>query len=182
MHRLDNRLQLSKLRCSDCQSQYALDKNEPQICCRTSWAQDSGGRTRIIVCFFNIISCCLCISAYPHVNHRWLSEGQIEKQHMWVLRRGLFAQLGVGGADAQLGQIFRRVFASRSAPPELVKQLGIRHVKGLLLHGPPGWSIPFSLCSHDYWMLRVRSDKDPGKQHKDTGCCFGSQLEPAQQL
>jgi len=55
------------------------------------------------------------------------------------LRKGIdFKELGVGGADAQLGQIFRRVFASRSAPPELVKQLGIRHVKGLLLHGPPG--------------------------------------------
>jgi hypothetical protein len=30
--------------------------------------------------------------------------------------------LGVGGADAQLAQIFRRVFASRSAAPELVRR------------------------------------------------------------
>ena len=55
------------------------------------------------------------------------------------LQKGIdFEALGVGGADAQLAQIFRRVFASRSAPPELVRRLGVRHVKGLLLHGPPG--------------------------------------------
>lgn len=55
------------------------------------------------------------------------------------LQKGIdFEALGVGGAGAQLAQIFRRVFASRSAPPDLVRRLGVRHVKGLLLHGPPG--------------------------------------------
>eukprot|EP00854_Cymbomonas_tetramitiformis_P004914 gene4914-5997_t len=59
------------------------------------------------------------------------------------LREGLlegvnWAELGVGGAAQELATIFRRVFASRAAPPEVVKRLGVRHVKGLLLHGPPG--------------------------------------------
>jgi len=47
-------------------------------------------------------------------------------------------QMGIGGLDAQFGIIFRRAFASRLYPPELVAQLGIKHVKGMLLHGPPG--------------------------------------------
>jgi len=47
-------------------------------------------------------------------------------------------QMGIGGLDAQFGVIFRRAFASRLYPPELVKQLGIKHVKGMLLYGPPG--------------------------------------------
>jgi hypothetical protein len=49
-----------------------------------------------------------------------------------------FEQLGVGGLDQQLGDIFRRTFASRTYPIEIVQQLGIKHVKGLLLYGPPG--------------------------------------------
>jgi len=47
-------------------------------------------------------------------------------------------QMGIGGLDSQFGVIFRRAFASRLYPPELVKQLGIKHVKGMLLYGPPG--------------------------------------------
>lgn len=43
--------------------------------------------------------------------------------------------VGVGGLDGPFEQIFRRVFASRLAPKELVKEMGIRHVRGLLLHG-----------------------------------------------
>ena len=49
-----------------------------------------------------------------------------------------FERLGIGGLDAQFEQIFRRAFASRVFPPSVVERLGIRHVKGVLLHGPPG--------------------------------------------
>ncbi|KAK9813277.1 hypothetical protein WJX72_011798 [[Myrmecia] bisecta] len=49
-----------------------------------------------------------------------------------------FEKLGIGGLDAQFEQIFRRAFASRVFPPSVVERLGIRHVKGVLLHGPPG--------------------------------------------
>ena len=43
----------------------------------------------------------------------------------------------VGGLDGQLNDIARRVLASR-ANPEAARRLGISHVKGILLSGPPG--------------------------------------------
>ena len=49
-----------------------------------------------------------------------------------------FEKLGIGGLDSQFEQIFRRAFASRVFPPDVVEKLGIHHVKGLLLFGPPG--------------------------------------------
>jgi len=49
-----------------------------------------------------------------------------------------FADMGIGGLDKQFSNIFRRAFASRLYPPEIINQLGIKHVKGMLLHGPPG--------------------------------------------
>ena len=49
-----------------------------------------------------------------------------------------FENLGIGGLDQQFDQIFRRAFASRVFPPSMVERLGIRHVKGVLLFGPPG--------------------------------------------
>ncbi|CDR93982.1 N-ethylmaleimide-sensitive factor, putative [Babesia bigemina] len=49
-----------------------------------------------------------------------------------------FEEMGIGGLDNEFAAIFRRAFASRIYPPELLKQLGISHVKGMLLYGPPG--------------------------------------------
>ena len=49
-----------------------------------------------------------------------------------------FEKLGIGGLDNQFEQIFRRAFASRVFPPSVVEKLGIHHVKGVLLFGPPG--------------------------------------------
>lgn len=43
----------------------------------------------------------------------------------------------VGGLDAQLDTIVRRVLASR-ANPQTAKRLGISHVRGVLFYGPPG--------------------------------------------
>lgn len=43
----------------------------------------------------------------------------------------------VGGLDAQLDDIARRVLASR-ANPEAARRLGVSHVRGILLSGPPG--------------------------------------------
>ena len=61
-----------------------------------------------------------------------------------------FEKLGIGGLDNQFEQIFRRAFASRVFPPSVVERLGIRHVRGVLLYGPPGahraaavwWEVP----------------------------------------
>jgi vesicle-fusing ATPase len=41
-----------------------------------------------------------------------------------------FEDMGIGGLDAEFGNIFRRAFASRVFPLELVEKLGIQHVKG----------------------------------------------------
>ncbi|XP_046439782.1 vesicle-fusing ATPase 1-like [Daphnia pulex] len=49
-----------------------------------------------------------------------------------------FQNMGVGGLDTEFSAIFRRAFASRVFPPEIVEQLGCKHVKGILLYGPPG--------------------------------------------
>jgi hypothetical protein len=39
-------------------------------------------------------------------------------------------RLGIGGLGSQFAIIYRRVFSSRLYPPELLKQLGVKHVKG----------------------------------------------------
>ena len=52
-----------------------------------------------------------------------------------------FEKLGIGGLDQQFEQIFRRAFASRVLPPSVIERLGIHHVKGVLLHGPPGTGV-----------------------------------------
>eukprot|EP00457_Paulinella_chromatophora_P002362 gb/GEZN01002366.1/.p1 GENE.gb/GEZN01002366.1/~~gb/GEZN01002366.1/.p1 ORF type:complete len:748 (-),score=162.37 gb/GEZN01002366.1/:215-2458(-) len=49
-----------------------------------------------------------------------------------------FADMGIGGLDTEFATIFRRAFASRLFPPAIIQQLGIKHVKGMLLYGPPG--------------------------------------------
>ncbi|KAJ2851464.1 transport between ER and Golgi ATPase protein [Coemansia brasiliensis] len=49
-----------------------------------------------------------------------------------------FEDLGIGGLDHEFSNIFRRAFASRIFPPDLVSKLGVQHVKGILLYGPPG--------------------------------------------
>lgn len=49
-----------------------------------------------------------------------------------------FQRMGIGGLDTEFNAIFRRAFASRVFPPEVVEQLGCKHVKGILLYGPPG--------------------------------------------
>lgn len=49
-----------------------------------------------------------------------------------------FEKMGIGGLDRQFTTIFRRAFATRLYPPTVVAALGVRHIKGMLLHGPPG--------------------------------------------
>lgn len=49
-----------------------------------------------------------------------------------------FEELGIGGLSKEFGTIFRRAFASRVFPPNVIRDLGLNHVRGMLLHGPPG--------------------------------------------
>ena len=48
-----------------------------------------------------------------------------------------FEKLGIGGLDKEFSEIFRRAFASRLYPG-LMRELGMPHVRGMLLFGPPG--------------------------------------------
>lgn len=49
-----------------------------------------------------------------------------------------FEDMGIGGLDEEFQTIFRRAFMSRLLPPGIIEQMGLPHVKGLLLYGPPG--------------------------------------------
>lgn len=46
--------------------------------------------------------------------------------------------LGIGGLNEQFETIFRKAFASRMLPKKVREELGINHVRGMLLYGPPG--------------------------------------------
>ena len=49
-----------------------------------------------------------------------------------------FQSLGIGGLDDQFVTIFRRAFNSRRYPASVIEKYGVKHCKGMLLHGPPG--------------------------------------------
>lgn len=56
-----------------------------------------------------------------------------------LFERGFnFQAMGIGGLDNEFADIFRRAFASRVFPPEVLRKMGIKHVRGMLLYGPPG--------------------------------------------
>ena len=49
-----------------------------------------------------------------------------------------FNEMGVGGLDTEISNIFRRAFTTRLYPTAYLEKYGIHHVKGILLYGPPG--------------------------------------------
>jgi vesicle-fusing ATPase len=49
-----------------------------------------------------------------------------------------FNEMGVGGLDTEISNIFRRAFTTRLYPAAYLEKYGIHHVKGILLYGPPG--------------------------------------------
>ncbi|SCP04352.1 N-ethylmaleimide-sensitive fusion protein, putative [Plasmodium ovale] len=73
-----------------------------------------------------------------------ISDGKLFIESKKVLKQNIiknnfnFEELGIGALDEEFKTIFRRTFASRIYPNYIVKQLGIKHVKGLILYGPPG--------------------------------------------
>lgn len=44
----------------------------------------------------------------------------------------------IAGLDSQLEEIYRQITIPRSVSPELKRDLGLRDVKGIIFHGPPG--------------------------------------------
>ncbi|GLT75622.1 hypothetical protein SLA2020_473290, partial [Shorea laevis] len=67
------------------------------------------------------------------VNQREAASSNIFRQKEFNL-----LSLGIGGLSNEFADIFRRAFASRVFPPHVTSKLGIKHVKGMLLYGPPG--------------------------------------------
>ncbi|XP_078488885.1 vesicle-fusing ATPase [Ciona intestinalis] len=64
---------------------------------------------------------------------------RIRKQNAGIINPDFdFQRLGIGGLDEEFKEIFRRAFASRVLPPDVIEKMGAKHVKGILLHGPPG--------------------------------------------
>jgi vesicle-fusing ATPase len=61
-----------------------------------------------------------------------------------VIKKRLFKtnfnllDMGIGGLDDEFQTIFRRAFASRRLSTKVSEELGIKHIKGILLYGPPG--------------------------------------------
>ena len=49
-----------------------------------------------------------------------------------------FKANGVGGQTDKLNEIIRRTFLSRTISDDEIKKLGIKHIRGILLYGPPG--------------------------------------------
>lgn len=49
-----------------------------------------------------------------------------------------FEEIGIGGLNMELINIFRRALSTRAIKSSIAQKLGIKHVKGILLHGPPG--------------------------------------------
>jgi vesicle-fusing ATPase len=49
-----------------------------------------------------------------------------------------FESLGIGGLKKEFSQMFRRAFVQRVFDKDVIKKLGIPHVKGIMLYGPPG--------------------------------------------
>ena len=49
-----------------------------------------------------------------------------------------FNEMGIGGLDQEISNIFRRAFTTRLYPSTYLEKYGIQHVKGILLYGPPG--------------------------------------------
>ena len=49
-----------------------------------------------------------------------------------------FEEIGIGGLNNELLRIFQRALSTRAFSPQVAEKLGVKHVKGILLYGPPG--------------------------------------------
>ena len=58
------------------------------------------------------------------------SKGKVQRQSI-INPDWDFSKMGIGGLDTEFNAIFRRAFASRVFPVEVMEQLGCKHVKGI---------------------------------------------------
>ena len=69
-----------------------------------------------------------CDHAFLQVKLTGKRKGKVERQAI-INPDWDFSKMGVGGLDVEFNAIFRRAFASRVFPPEIMEQLGCSHVK-----------------------------------------------------
>jgi len=73
----------------------------------------------------------------------WKQKDATAKVAELVARAGALSsfegeKLGIGGLDDVLAEVKRRIWTPLAAPPQLLRELGIHPVRGLLLYGRPG--------------------------------------------
>lgn len=78
------------------------------------------------------------INIKPDESNRFLQFEKNKERKGLTLGPDFLQKMGIGGLDEEFSNIFRRAFISRMFPPEVIKRLGIKHAKGMLLYGPPG--------------------------------------------
>ena len=61
-----------------------------------------------------------------------------ESTNIFTFNKIDFEKIGIGGVEKQFNEMFRRIFTSRMLAPDLVKKLGLKHCKGIILYGLPG--------------------------------------------
>lgn len=66
-----------------------------------------------------------------------IKSASMKENHIFS-KKFKFEDIGVGGLDKEIIQMFRRAFSTRRLPPSVLEKYGGSHVKGVLLFGPPG--------------------------------------------
>jgi vesicle-fusing ATPase len=59
------------------------------------------------------------------------------KEHL-IIPDFNFEDLDIGGLDNEFIEIIKKVFVTRLVPNHIIKKFGQKHIRGLLLYGPPG--------------------------------------------
>jgi vesicle-fusing ATPase len=60
-----------------------------------------------------------------------------DKEHL-IIPDFNFEDLDIGGLDTEFIEIIKKVFVTRLVPTNIIKKFGQKHIRGLLLYGPPG--------------------------------------------
>ncbi|KAL7245493.1 hypothetical protein ACSBR2_000763 [Camellia fascicularis] len=83
-------------------------------------------------------------------NRRWPCLQKLRGRLQYgITGRSADISLGIGGMTSQFAQILQSAFGSRMVPPYVAKRLNLKHVRGMLLYGPPGFGktlIARSIC------------------------------------
>lgn len=80
---------------------------------------------------------------YPKLEHTRIDVVNEAEKNIVIREQNLFKfkdilDMGVGGLSSQFDEMFRRAFASRTLDPMLARSIGVEHIRGIMLYGPPG--------------------------------------------